>query len=80
MTRSVHHLLYCIIVFTRDVQYKGGMFKVPMLERWLVVVTGPKLMDELQRFPDEYVSFTAANAEVDSSQMYCIFSLTVYNS
>ncbi|KAF7792530.1 hypothetical protein EIP86_003571 [Pleurotus ostreatoroseus] len=44
-------------------KYKGGMFKVPMLESWLVVVTGPKLMDELQRFSDEYVSFTAANAE-----------------
>lgn len=64
MTRFVCSNIYRYHSLTTRIQYKGGMFKVPMLDRWLVIVTGPKLMDELQRFADEYVSFTAANAVV----------------
>ena len=45
-------------------QYKGGAFKVPMLDRWLVIVTGSRMIDELRRFPDDYVSFLDAVGEV----------------
>ncbi|KAJ3543507.1 hypothetical protein NM688_g5847 [Phlebia brevispora] len=38
-------------------KYKGGMFKIPTLARWIVVVTGPRLVDEMHKFSDEYVSF-----------------------
>ena len=40
------------------------MFKIPTPERWIVVVTGPKLIDELRKFPDEQVSFLDAAGEV----------------
>ena len=45
------------------------MFKIPTPERWIVVVTGPKLIDELRRFPDEQVSFMDAAGEVGF--MFC---------
>ena len=33
------------------------MFKVALLDQWLVVVSGPKMVDELRRRPDEELSF-----------------------
>ncbi|KAH7930529.1 cytochrome P450 [Leucogyrophana mollusca] len=41
-------------------KYKGGVFKVPMLDRWLVVMTGPQLVDALRKVPDEELSFDHA--------------------
>ncbi|KAK7686510.1 hypothetical protein QCA50_010108 [Cerrena zonata] len=41
-------------------KYKGGIFKIAMLDRWVVVFSGPELVDELRRMPDEMVSFQAA--------------------
>ncbi|KAJ3476173.1 hypothetical protein NLI96_g11343 [Meripilus lineatus] len=37
-------------------KYKGGIFKIPMPDQWLVVVTGPQLIDELRKFPDDTMS------------------------
>ncbi|KAF7792532.1 hypothetical protein EIP86_003573 [Pleurotus ostreatoroseus] len=52
-------------------KYKGGMFKIPTPERWIVVVTGPKLIDELRRFPDEQVSFMdAAGESINTKYMF----------
>ena len=48
-----------------SLQYKGGMFKFPTPERWIVVVTGSKLIDELLKFPDDQVSFLEAAGEVN---------------
>ncbi|EKM61752.1 uncharacterized protein PHACADRAFT_248575 [Phanerochaete carnosa HHB-10118-sp] len=43
-------------------QHKGRTFKVAMVDRWLVVLSGKKLVDELQKMPDDTVS--AATTEV----------------
>ncbi|EKM48059.1 uncharacterized protein PHACADRAFT_109467 [Phanerochaete carnosa HHB-10118-sp] len=47
-------------------QHKGKTFKIPFTDRWIVVVTGKKLVDELQRLPDDAVSFIDAAGEVRS--------------
>ncbi|EKM61840.1 uncharacterized protein PHACADRAFT_112752 [Phanerochaete carnosa HHB-10118-sp] len=43
-------------------QHKGRAFKVAMVDRWLVVLSGKKLVDELQKMPDDTVS--SATTEV----------------
>ena len=49
----------------RDVpQYKGGSFKVPELFRWTVIVSGPKMIEELRKAGDDELSFDEAVAEV----------------
>ncbi|OBZ79757.1 Ent-kaurene oxidase [Grifola frondosa] len=40
-----------------------GAFKVPMLDQWLVVVSGSKLIDDLRKSPEDQLSFLAAAAE-----------------
>ncbi len=40
------------------------MFKIPLPDRWIVVVTGSRLVDDLQKFPDDHVSFLEAAADV----------------
>ncbi len=45
-------------------QYYGTIFKVAMLDGWLVIFTGPKLIDELRRSPDEELSADEGVAEV----------------
>ncbi|KAI0668027.1 cytochrome P450 [Trametes maxima] len=45
-------------------KYHGSVFKVPLQDKWTVVVSGPKLVDDLRRRPDEELSFTAAVAEI----------------
>ncbi|KIM70390.1 hypothetical protein SCLCIDRAFT_527554 [Scleroderma citrinum Foug A] len=41
-------------------QYKDGFFKVPTMNRWVVVITGPRLLEELRKIPDERLSFDHA--------------------
>ncbi|KIP02162.1 hypothetical protein PHLGIDRAFT_32288 [Phlebiopsis gigantea 11061_1 CR5-6] len=41
-------------------KYKGKVFKVALLDRWLVVINGKTLVDELQKMPDDKVSFMEA--------------------
>lgn len=59
LTRVTHVL---IRVFT---QYKGGMFKIALLDCWLLVVNGKQLTEELHRFPDDHVSLADGNGEVN---------------
>ena len=47
-------------------QYFGIIFKVAMLDGWLVVFTGPKLIDELRRGPDDDLTSVEGTAEVRS--------------
>ncbi|KIP05259.1 hypothetical protein PHLGIDRAFT_490945 [Phlebiopsis gigantea 11061_1 CR5-6] len=44
-------------------KHKGGVFRVPLIDRWLVVITGSTLVDEVQRMPPDKVSFAHASAE-----------------
>lgn len=36
------------------------MFKVPFIDKWMVVVSGSKLIDDIRRAPDEQLSFLDA--------------------
>ncbi|KAF9244527.1 cytochrome P450 [Melanogaster broomeanus] len=40
--------------------YKDSFFRVPMMDRWTVVVTGPQLIEELRKIPDAILSFDHA--------------------
>ncbi|KAI0073032.1 cytochrome P450 [Panus rudis PR-1116 ss-1] len=45
-------------------KYKGGVFKIATYERWLVVVNGPRMVDELRKLPDDQVSFFDASEDI----------------
>ncbi|KZT02239.1 cytochrome P450 [Laetiporus sulphureus 93-53] len=39
---------------------KYRVFKVPMVDQWIVIVSGARMNEELQRFPDTHMSFLEA--------------------
>ena len=39
-----------------------------MLDRWVVIITGPKLVDDIRKLPDDQVSFNAALSDVSILQ------------
>ncbi|KAG2154646.1 cytochrome P450 [Suillus clintonianus] len=41
-------------------KHKGGMFRVPLIDRWVVVLTGPRLIEELRKVPEDELSFDHA--------------------
>ncbi|KAF9265925.1 cytochrome P450 [Marasmius fiardii PR-910] len=45
-------------------KYNGHAFKIPMVNHWHVIVSGPKLVEDIKRAPDDYLSlrFAADNA------------------
>ncbi|KAH9939336.1 cytochrome P450 [Epithele typhae] len=45
-------------------KYYGTVFKIAMLDGWIVVFTGPKLIDELRKSPDEDLSAVEGTAEI----------------
>ncbi|TDL22832.1 cytochrome P450 [Rickenella mellea] len=45
-------------------KHKNGIFKVSQLDRWLVIITGPKLIEELRRAPDNKISIDAAVSDI----------------
>ena len=47
-------------------KYKGQMFKVADLHYWLIVVSGPLLVEELRQAPDDTLSFSESANEVGS--------------
>ncbi|EJD49195.1 cytochrome P450 [Auricularia subglabra TFB-10046 SS5] len=44
-------------------QYKAGVFKVRSFRDWLIIISGPELIDELRRAPDDVLSFREAVAD-----------------
>ncbi|TFK66492.1 cytochrome P450 [Pluteus cervinus] len=44
-------------------KYYGGSFKIAMPTHWMVIVTGPKLSDELRRAPEDHLSSVDAIGE-----------------
>ena len=70
MTKYVSLFIYSSSIFT-VLQYKGGMFKVSVLDRWLVVITGTRMIEELIRMPEEIASFNEAAAIVS----FCEFPM-----
>lgn len=45
-------------------QFYGTIFKISMLDGWLVVFTGPKLIDELRRASDDELSAVEGTTQV----------------
>jgi cytochrome P450 len=41
-------------------QYYGSAFKVSTISKWLVIVSGPQMIDDIRRASDEYLSFEEA--------------------
>ncbi|KAJ8475002.1 hypothetical protein ONZ51_g6824 [Trametes cubensis] len=44
-------------------KYHGSVFKVAMLDQWLVVISGPKLVEDVAKRPDTELSFHQAAGE-----------------
>jgi len=44
-------------------KYRGKAFKIAEFNKWLVIVSGPQLIDELRRAPDDALSFLEATNE-----------------
>lgn len=47
-----------------SLQYKGRAFKIASLDRWMVILPGEELVDELRRLPEHIMSGRAAGNEV----------------
>ena len=45
-------------------QFYGGVFKIALFDKWLVVISGRKLIEDLRKRPDDEVSFTEAIEDV----------------
>ncbi|KAH9929782.1 cytochrome P450 [Fomitopsis serialis] len=45
-------------------KYRGSVFRVPLLDRWVVVVSGAAMNEELRKFPDDQMSFIDAAEEL----------------
>jgi len=56
-------------------KHKGRMFRVPLIDRWLVVLTGPRLVEELRTIPEEDLSFDHAVRDV-SRKFFCVVNNT----
>ncbi|KAF8637691.1 hypothetical protein AX16_010766 [Volvariella volvacea WC 439] len=44
-------------------KFNGSPFRVPMIQKWMVVVSTPQLIDEFRKAPDDVLSFHEAAAE-----------------
>ena len=64
MKRCDGSLLCSTVNVANMSKYKGGVFKVPMLHAWIVVVTGQRLIEEIQRYPEEQLSMREGAGEV----------------
>ena len=53
--------------YTYVLQFYGTLFKISMLDGWLVVFTGPKLIDELRRASDDELSAVEGTTQVRPS-------------
>ncbi|GLB35443.1 putative cytochrome p450 [Lyophyllum shimeji] len=45
-------------------KYRGAAFKVPGISKWIVVVSGPQMVEDLRKATDDQVSFRDAVADV----------------
>nr|BED42929.1 cytochrome P450 monooxygenase [Trametes versicolor] len=52
-------------------KHYGKPFKVPMMDRWMVFLSGPEVLDDIRRRPDEEVSFSES-VEDDMQLMHII--------
>lgn len=54
----------CLWLIENFVKYKGSVFKIPLPFHWHVIVSGPKLIEELRKAEEDELSFGEAVAAV----------------
>lgn len=58
-------------------QYPGTAFKIPMLSQWLIIISGPQMMEDIRRATPEQVDAREVIAEVCGLYENCrIFQTT----
>jgi hypothetical protein len=45
-------------------QYYGKAFKIPMISKWMIVVSGPEMIEDIRKADSDKMSFRDANADV----------------
>ena len=55
-------------------QFRGRVFKIALYDRWLVIVNGREMADELRRRPDDEVSFADGSEEVHNATSHSLDS------
>ncbi|KAI0732428.1 cytochrome P450 [Fomitopsis betulina] len=45
-------------------KYRGSVFRIPLLDRWVVVFSGAAMNEELRKFPDDQMNFMDAADEL----------------
>ncbi|KAI0071402.1 cytochrome P450 [Panus rudis PR-1116 ss-1] len=45
-------------------KFKGGAFRIPELLWWRVIVTGPQMVEEMRKLPDDVLGVTEAHEEI----------------
>lgn len=53
-----------LLEFNPSQQYSEGIFRVPTLERWVVIINKPDLTREVRRVPEDVISSMAFANEV----------------
>jgi len=54
----------CMHTYNTSQQYRGCIFKVPMLTQWMIVVSGPGLIEEVRQASNDQLPLLDAAAEV----------------
>ena len=52
-------------------QYPGSVFRVALLENWIVVVSGRRMVEELRKRPDDELSHLLSVQEVRAVHVAC---------
>lgn len=69
--------VYCIdIDVGHCVKYPGRIFRVALLDRWMIVAAGSKLVDDIRKAPDEQLSMDETGADVCAHSSFYINFLT----
>lgn len=57
-------LSYQAVVQKGYEKYRDGIFKIPLMDRWLVVLSSPQLISELSKAREQDLSADQATLEV----------------
>ena len=59
-------LNYNKVIETGYAKYRGGMFKIPVMNNWIVVISGAELLSEYSRAREQDLSMGSATSKVIS--------------
>ena len=73
---SVLNMQTCMRTYNTSRQYPGSIFKVPMLTQWMILVSGPRLIEDIRQASDDQLSLVDAAVEVIFRTYACHSILT----